>query len=60
MIFHEDDSPVIERNTAENLATVRRIIYNRIKMQPDYDTLSFGRRSCMYDDDFRAKILLSC
>lgn len=60
VIFREDDSPVIERNTAENLAIIRRIIYNRIKMQPDYDTLSFGRRGCMYDDDFRAKILFSC
>lgn len=60
VIFKEDESPVTERNTAENLAIVRRIIYNRIKMQPDYDTLSFGRRACMYDDDFRARILFSC
>jgi len=60
VIFREDESPVIERNTAENLAIIRRIIYNRIKMQPDYDTLSFGRRGCMYDDDFRARILFSC
>ena len=60
VLFHDDDCPVLDRNTAENLAIVRRIIYNRIKMQPDYDTLAWGRRSCMYDDDFRAKILFSC
>lgn len=39
---------------------IRRIIYNHIKMQPDYDTLSWGRLNCMYDDDYRAKILFSC
>lgn len=60
VLFHDDDCPVLDRNTAENLAIVRRIIYNRIKMQPDYDTLAWGRRSCMYDDDFRTKILFSC
>ena len=56
--FHDDDCPILDRNTAENLAIIRRIIYNRIKMQPDYDTLSWGRRNCMYDDDYRANIFM--
>lgn len=60
VIFHDDHCPVIERNTAENLAIIRRIIYNRIKMLSEMDTLSMGKRACIYDDAFRAKILFSC
>ncbi|MGF7110429.1 hypothetical protein J2Z29_003006, partial [Treponema pedis] len=26
----------------------------------DMDTLSMGKRACIYDDSFRAKILFSC
>ncbi len=60
VIFHDDQCPVMERNKAENLAIIRRIVYNRIKMMSDMDTLSMGKRACIYDDSFRAKILFSC
>ena len=33
VVFKEDECPVLDKNTAENLAVIRRIIYNRIKMQ---------------------------
>lgn len=58
VIFKDDECPVYERNTAENLAIIRRIIYNRINMQfSSKEQLAFGRRSCMYDADYRLKIL---
>mgnify|MGYP003292536199 CR=1 FL=1 len=48
------------KNTAENMAIIRRIIYNRIKMQlSPKQQLQFEKRSCMYDDDYRLKILFS-
>lgn len=60
VIFKEDECPVLDKNTAENLAIIRRIIYNRIKMQlSPKQQLQFGKRSCMYDDDYRLKILFS-
>ncbi|MGI5102357.1 hypothetical protein [Treponema vincentii] len=39
---------------------IRRIVYNRIKMLSKMDTLSMGKRACIYDDNFRAQILFSC
>lgn len=60
VVFEEDKCPVLDRNTAENLAIIRRIIYNRIKMWlAPKQQLQFGKRSCMYDDDYRLKILFS-
>ena len=60
VIFKEDECPILDRNTAENIAIIRRIIYNRIKMQlKPKEQLSFGKRSCMYDDDYRLKIMFS-
>ena len=32
----------------------------RIKMFSGLETLSMGKRACIYDDEFRAKILFSC
>ena len=60
VIFGDDACPVVEYNTAENLAIVRRIAYNRIKMLSGRESLSFGLRSCCYDDGFRKRILFSC
>ncbi len=60
VVFGDDACPVVERNTAENLAIVRRIVYNRIRMLSGREPLSFGRRSCCYDDGFRKRILFSC
>ena len=60
VIFKEDERPIIDKNTAENVAIIRRIIYNRIKMQlKPKEQLCFGKRSCMYDDDYRLKIMFS-
>ena len=60
VLFHDDECAVLDRNAAENLAIIRRIVYNRIKMLSRLETLSMGKRACIYDDDFRAKILFSC
>lgn len=51
---------VLDRNVAVNLAIIRRIIYNRIKMLSKLETLSMGKRARIYDNEFRAKILFSC
>ena len=60
VLFSDDACTVLDRNAAENLAIIRRILYNRIKMLSKLETLSMGKRACMYDDEFRAKILFSC
>lgn len=60
VIFREDECPILDKNTAENIAIIRRIVYNRIKMQlKPKEQLCFGKRSCMYDDDYRLKIMFS-
>ena len=59
-MFCDDACTVLDRNAAENLAIIRRIVYNRIKMLSQMDTLNMGKRACIYDDDFRAQILFSC
>ena len=60
VLFSDDECTVLDRNAAENLAIIRRIVYNRIKMLSKMDTLSMGKRACIYDDNFRAQILFSC
>ena len=60
VLFHDDEGAVPNRNAAENLAIIRRIVYSRIKMLSRLETLSMGKRACIYDDDFRVKILFSC
>ena len=35
------------------------MVYNRIKMLYKMDTLSMGKRACIYDEKFRAQILFS-
>jgi len=49
--------PFPDRNTADNMAIIRRIIYNRVKMRLSPKQHQFGKRSCMYDDDYRLKVL---
>ena len=52
VVFKEDECPVLGRNTAENLAIIRRIIYNKIRMRlTTKQQLQFGKCTCMYDDD---------
>ncbi|MBR1870838.1 MAG: ISAs1 family transposase, partial [Kiritimatiellae bacterium] len=61
VIFGDDACRVVERNTAENLAIIRRIIYNRIKLATGgREPLSLGKRKCIYDDTFRKQTLFSC
>ena len=60
VIFKEDECPILGKNTADNIAIIRRIIYNRIKLQlKPKRLLCFGKRSCSYDDDFRLKIMFA-
>ena len=58
-MFYDDACTVLDRDTAENLAIIRRIVYNRIKMLSKMDTLSMGKRACKYDEKFRVQILFS-
>ena len=59
MLFSNDVRKVLDRNTAENLAIIRRIVYNRIKMLSNGQPLRLGRYGCTFDRDFRFKILFS-
>jgi len=52
MFFSDDECTVLDWNAAENLAIIRRIVYNRIKMLFKIDTLSIGKRACIYDNEF--------
>ena len=45
VLFCDDECTVLDRNAVENLAIIRRIVYNRIKMLSKMDTLSMGKRS---------------
>ena len=60
MLFSDDACKVLDRNVAENLAIIRRIIYNRLKMLSKDKPFRLSKRFCAYDDDFRLKILFSC
>ena len=59
VLFSDDACKVLDRNTAENLAIMRRIVYNRIKMLSNGQPLRLGRYGCTFDRDFRFKILFS-
>ena len=59
VLFSDDACKVLDRNTAENLAIIRRIVYNRIKMLSNGQPLRLGRCGCTFDRDFRYKILFS-
>jgi len=59
MLFSDDACKVLDRNVAENLAIIRRIIYNRLKMLSKDKPFRLSKRFCAYDDDFRLKILFS-
>ena len=59
VLFSDDACKVLDRNTAENLAIIRRIVYNRIKMLSNGQPLRLGRYGCTFDRDFRLKILFS-
>lgn len=60
VVFREYECPILDKNTAENVAIIRRIIYNRINMQlRPKEQLCFGKCSCIYDDDYRLKIMFS-
>lgn len=44
VVFKDNECPGLDRNAAENLAIIRRIIYNKIKMLSDKDTLRMHKR----------------
>ena len=59
MLFSDDACKVLDRKKSENLAIIRRIIYNRLKMLSKDKPFRLSKRFCAYDDDFRLKILFS-
>ena len=59
VLLSDDACKVLDRNTAENLAIIRRIVYNRLKMLSNGQPLKLGRYGCTFDRDFRFKILFS-
>ena len=59
MLFSDDACKVLDIKMSENLAIIRRIVYNRIKMLSNGQPLRLGRHGCTLDRDFRFKILFS-
>ena len=59
MLFSDDACKVLDRKKSENLAIIRRIIYNRLKMLSKDKPFRLSKCFCFYDDDFRLKILFS-
>ena len=52
---------VLHRERRERkLAIIRKIVYSRIKLLTRLEILSMNKRACIYDDNFKAKILFSC
>ncbi|MEL3904546.1 MAG: hypothetical protein P1P63_05495, partial [Treponemataceae bacterium] len=50
-------SPVV--NTAENIAILRRIWFNRMQMYQNGKTLKRKKMLCTFDDSFRFNVLFS-
>ncbi len=50
----------VRQNTAANRAMIHRSIYNRIKIRlKSKEQLCLGKLSCMYNDDYRVRIIFS-
>lgn len=57
MTFHEDYSRMRKDHTAENMAVVRHIALNALKLHPAKMSLARKKRHCSYDDEFLAQVL---
>ncbi len=58
VIFKDDDCLIKNKITAENMAILRRIAFNRMKMF-DNSRLKTKKMKCAFDDNFRYKVLFS-
>lgn len=59
VIFRDDECQIREKNTAENIAILRRICFNRMKMYQNGKTLKRKKMLCTFDDSFRFNVLFS-
>lgn len=59
MTFHEDHSRMRKDHSAENMAVVRHLALNLLKLNPSKMSIARKRRHCSYDEDFLAEIVLS-
>lgn len=57
VIFRDDECRIREKNTAENIAILRRICFNRMKMYKNGKTLKRKKMLCTFDDFFRFNVL---
>lgn len=57
MTFHEYYSRMRKDHTAENMAVVRHIALNALKLHPAKMSLARKKRHCSYDDEFLAQVL---
>lgn len=57
MTFHEDYSRMRKDHTSENMAVVRHIALNALKLHPAKMSLARKKRHCSYDDEFLAQVL---
>lgn len=57
MTFHEDYSRMRKDHTAQNMAVVRHIALNALKLHPAKMSLVRKKRHCSYDDEFLAQVL---
>lgn len=57
MTFHEDYSRMRKDHTAENMAVVRHIALDALKLHPAKMSLARKKRHCSYDDEFLAQVL---
>ncbi len=59
MTFHEDYSRMRKDHSAENMAVVRHIVLDILKVFPAKMSVARKRRRCSYDDTFLADVLHS-
>ena len=59
MTFHEDYSRMRKDHTAENMAVVRHIALDVLKLHPAKMSVARKKRRCSYDDAFLAEVLSS-
>lgn len=57
MTFHEDYSRMRKDHTAENMAVVRHIALDVLKLHPAKMSVARKKRRCSYDDAFLAQVL---
>ena len=59
MTFREDNSRIRKDHSAENMAVVRHLALDILKLYPEKLSLARKRRRCSYDDAFLTSVLLS-